>query len=114
MFAETSITQSAHGDAPGGITSSEKMRHSEKCAPPETERLRDDNGLLGFLDPQQFHFKNKRGIRPDERIGSAFAIRELRRDEQLPLVADLHQLQRLDPSGNNAIHLERDRLAALD
>src|SRR6266550_1368496 len=114
MFAETSIAQSAYSDTPGRKINFRKAATRGKYDPPETERLRAEGGLLFFLDAQQFHLKNQRGIRADDRIGNDFAIGELGRDEQLPLVADLHQLQRFDPSGNNATHLERDRLAALD
>ena len=66
--------------------------------------------FLRLVNGNQFYFKDQDRIRPDDFSRSPRAVREVRRDKELPFVAFLHELQRLGPAGNNAIHLKSRRL----
>ena len=56
------------------------------------------------LDVEQQHLVRERAVR---------SVREFRRDDELGLGADLHQLQRLGPARDHARDGKRGRLAAL-
>ena len=65
-------------------------------------------------DIQQFHLKDQRGVGGNPARAAALAVGELRRNEQLPLVADLHQLQGFRPTWDDSVDRKLSRLAALD
>lgn len=61
---------------------------------------------------QQLHLKNQRCIRGNHASGSPFAIRQIRRNDQLPLAADLHGYHAFIPAGNNPSGAEREANAS--
>src|ERR1700757_320365 len=84
--------------------------------------LRSCLGLFGWLrfwrffrsllrlDRNEFDFENERGIRPDRRSGrAALAVSEIGWNEELPLGAHRHELNRFRPTLNDAAdgNLER-------
>ena len=52
---------------------------------------------------QQLDFKNKRAVRRDRGRRRIIGVREIGRDFELEFVADFHQLQPLNPAGNELI-----------
>src|SRR5512145_170342 len=66
-----------------------------------------------LLDPEELDLEDEGRVRPDLAPRPALAVGEVRRDEELPLVAHLHELERLGPPGDDALDRERRRLAAL-
>jgi hypothetical protein len=61
------------------------------------------NQISSLLDAEQFHLEEQCAVRTDFRAwGALLAIGQVGRDEQLPFVAHLHQLQRLGPAGDHA------------
>ena len=64
------------------------------------------------LDADELDFKDKHGGGRDGAL-ALDAVTELGRDEEFPLCADLHELQGLDPTGDDSGDGERDGLAAL-
>ena len=69
---------------------------------------------LRLVDREQFDLEDQRLIGSDAIAGAPLLVRKVRRHDDAPLRADRHQLQRLDPAGNDAIHRERCRLAIFD
>ena len=65
-----------------------------------------------LLDRHQLDLEDERGVRADVGACAAFAVREGRRDEYLPLRSDRHELEHLGPALDDALHRERGRLAA--
>ena len=73
-------------------------------------------GLLRLgrrLDGEKLHLEDERGVRADVLASPALAVGQLGRHEQLPLGADLHQLQGFRPPGDHLVGSELRRLAAL-
>ena len=68
---------------------------------------------LLVLDGQQLDVENQRRIRADLAARAAFAVSQIRRNVQLPLGSDRHQLQRLGPALDDLPDRERRGLAAL-
>lgn len=66
-----------------------------------------------LLDAEQFHFEDERAVRRD-RAGTIRAVRQIRRNLELELVAYFHQLQAFRPAGNDLVQSKADWLAASD
>src|SRR5690606_35512493 len=65
-------------------------------------------------DLEQLNFKNERLIRSDGRTCPFFAVRQLRRNRDMPFVAHFHQLERLRPTGNDVLHRKLSRPVSFD
>ena len=63
-----------------------------------------------FVDPDQLDLKHEGRVRADAGPGTPWAIRQLRRDIQFVLAADIHKLQRFGPTGDDLVGCERCRL----
>jgi hypothetical protein len=68
--------------------------------------------LFFWVDLKQLHFKDQRRVRLDLRAGATFAISQFGRNEELELIADMHELHAFRPTGNHLVEAEGDRLAA--
>ena len=55
-------------------------------------------------DRKQFHLEYKRCVWPNSRACPALSVTELRRNHQLPLGTDRHELNRLAPALDNALY----------
>ena len=67
-----------------------------------------------LLDAEQFHLENQYAVGRNRRGRALVAVSQSGRDEQLPLVANLHQLQRLGPSRDHAVDRETGGLTTLN
>ena len=77
-------------------------------------RLRTGSGLRLRLDGHKLHLEDERFIWADgAAIGATFAVSKVGRNEELPLGADRHELQRLGPTLDYLPNGKCGRLAAL-
>src|SRR5215472_14789769 len=69
--------------------------------------------LLPGRDRNQLNFEDQCAVGRDVAVaGAAFAVGKLRRNKELPLRSDRHQLQRFGPAFDDAVHGKARRLAA--
>src|SRR5262245_9814250 len=99
---------------PGGSVPAWLLTHTATSLP--TRQLTQPCRPSALLNLQKFHLERQLGVGWDDIAGTLLAVGELRRDDQLPLAADLHAGDALVPALDDHALAERkaEGLAAID
>ncbi len=81
------------------------LRQSNKTASTQRESL---------FDPEEFDFEHERAVGRDLGAGAVLAVSQVRGTLEFELVADFHELESLDPAGDNPGEGKADGLPAFN